>query len=129
MKLVADNMEELKSKEEDLIEDFKAEDRYFGTDENEELIEALESREFDSSEDHGEMIIDAGVDKRTHELYETFDDGIMKTGIKASNLEDLEEKEMEMVKTLKDADMIFGDDHNEQKIELLEELYKLQKAQ
>jgi len=109
IRLEAKDITELKSKEQALIEKLAADEDY---DSNEAKIEALENL------DHERISMDL------KNFDETVEDGYSKTGIEASSLDELEEREQEFVNDLRKEDEFFHTENNEVEIQLLDHLDK-----
>jgi len=107
IRLEAKDIAELKSKEQALIEKLEADEDY---DSNEAKIEALENL------DHERISMDL------KNFDETVEDGYSKTGIEASSLDELEEREQEFVNDLRKEDEFFHTENNEVEIQLLDHL-------
>jgi hypothetical protein len=111
IRLEAKDIADLKSKEQALIEKLEADEDY---DSNEAKIEALENL------DHERISMDL------KNFDETVEDGYSKTGIEASSLDELEEREQEFVNDLRKEDEFFHTENNEVEIQLLDHLNLLE---
>merc|ERR1719203_80018 len=111
IRLEAKDIAELKSKEHALIEKLEADEDY---DSNEAKIEALENL------DHERISMDL------KNFDETVEDGYSKTGIEASSLDELEEREQEFINDLRKEDEFFHTENNEVEIQLLDHLNLLE---
>ena len=107
-------------------------DEINSNDSKDNSVENFEDEDFQSSEYSDEDIleevmsnninVEISIDKDTDRIMETIDDGTIKTGLMAKDMNDLQQKERDYIKSLKEEDLFFGDNHNAKKIEILKDI-------
>merc|ERR1719203_404342 len=95
----ANSLDELEEREQEFINDLRKEDEFFHTENNEveiQLLDHLNLLEPSTMELLENFKVELGKDG--DEIYETFDNGITKTKLRASDLIELKQKEMDVLK-------------------------------
>ena len=126
----ARDMEDLQGKEKEYIEELKEANNFFHDDHNDEKIQVLTNLEQDQEKEikpKEDVSVEISINKVNHHVKETIDIGHNHRNqlkFEGSSMEDLEAKEQLYIAELEQEDELHGDEHNSEKIKLLEAIEK-----